>query len=157
MLRRFPALVAPFVDPYRDDPAFAGIVENARATLTSYEHAAALLAGDWTRECLNICRQGLKERPHCILFQTLEAKAAARDQMLRAEVLDTPAAPEAAGTPETIELPHPAFAPRARVALPSLGIRIAITEEAWSHLKTGLAATVAVLLMVLVLASHYKR
>jgi hypothetical protein len=35
-----------------------------------------------------------------------------------------------------------------------LGIRIAITEEAWNHLKTGLAATVALLLVVLVIASN---
>jgi tetratricopeptide (TPR) repeat protein len=45
-------------------------------------------------------------------------------------------------------------APRAS-SLP-LGIRIAITEEAWNNLKTGLAATVALLLVVLVIASNSR-
>jgi hypothetical protein len=36
----------------------------------------------------------------------------------------------------------------------AFGRRIAITEEAWSHLKTGLVATAALLLVLLVLASN---
>jgi hypothetical protein len=35
-----------------------------------------------------------------------------------------------------------------------LGLRIAITGEAWNHLKTGLMATAALLLVLLVLASN---
>jgi hypothetical protein len=48
----------------------------------------------------------------------------------------------------------------ARFAKPSglpMGLKIAITEEAWNHFKTGLAATLALLLMVLVLASNSRR
>jgi hypothetical protein len=64
-------------------------------------------------------------------------------------------------TPEIVE-PQPEFvafrsftSPPRQSALP-LGLRIAITEEAWNHLKTGLAATVALLLVVLVLASNAR-
>jgi hypothetical protein len=38
-----------------------------------------------------------------------------------------------------------------------LNAKIAITEEAWNHLKTGLAATAAILLVVLVIASNTYR
>ena len=56
--------------------------------------------------------------------------------------------------PEIEPLPF-ARAPESS-ALP-FGLRISITEQAWNHFKTGLAATGALLLMVLVLASHSRR
>jgi tetratricopeptide (TPR) repeat protein len=53
--------------------------------------------------------------------------------------------------------PLPAFVPRPASTLFPLGRKIAITEEAWNHLKTGLAATFALLLVVLLLASNFRR
>ena len=41
-------------------------------------------------------------------------------------------------------------------ALPG-GVKIAITGEAWNHLKTGIAVAFALLLVVLVLASNLAR
>jgi hypothetical protein len=57
---------------------------------------------------------------------------------------------------EWTEIEPPAFAHRNRPNLSPLGIRISMTEEAWNHFKTGLAATAALLLVVLVLASHAR-
>jgi len=53
--------------------------------------------------------------------------------------------------------PLPSFVPRPASTLFPLGRKIAITEEAWDHLKTGLAATLAILLVVLLLASHFRQ
>ena len=51
----------------------------------------------------------------------------------------------------------PSFASLDRSSNLPLGLRIAMTEEAWNHFKTGLAATAALLLVVLVLAANAKR
>jgi len=52
--------------------------------------------------------------------------------------------------------PLPSFVPRQASGLFPLSRKIAITEEAWNHLKTGLAATFALLLVVLLLASNFR-
>jgi hypothetical protein len=53
--------------------------------------------------------------------------------------------------------PSPSYVSLARSGSLPLGLRIAITQEAWNYLKTGLAATVALLLVMLVLASNLRR
>ncbi len=50
----------------------------------------------------------------------------------------------------------PSFASLGRSNHFPLGLRIAITEEAWNHLKTGVVATAALLLVLLVLASNTR-
>jgi tetratricopeptide (TPR) repeat protein len=50
----------------------------------------------------------------------------------------------------------PSFATLDRSSGLPLGLRIAITEEAWNHLKTGLVATAAFLLVVLMLAANAR-
>jgi tetratricopeptide (TPR) repeat protein len=74
----------------------------------------------------------------------------------------TPAPPPEIVEEETIAQqpifdPLPSFVPRPASTLFPLGRKIAITEEAWNHLKTGLAATFALLLVVLLLASNFRR
>jgi len=59
-------------------------------------------------------------------------------------------------TEEEYEAP-PLFVARPRFSALSFNAKIAITEEAWNHLKTGLAATAAILLVVLVIASNTYR
>jgi hypothetical protein len=65
-------------------------------------------------------------------------------------------------TPEAVENNlaserFPNFASLGRSNSHTTGLRIAITEEAWNHLKTGLVATAALLLVVLVLAANSRR
>jgi hypothetical protein len=51
----------------------------------------------------------------------------------------------------------PSFASLGRSSDLPLGLRIAITGEAWNHLKTGVVATAALLLVLLVLAVNSRR
>lgn len=51
----------------------------------------------------------------------------------------------------------PSFASLDRSSNFPLGLRIAMTEEAWNHFKTGLVATAALLLVMLVLAANARR
>ena len=64
--------------------------------------------------------------------------------------------PEIVEDDERIE-PPPSSVERPKTRELLGGFKIAITEEAWNHLKTGLAATLALLLAVLVLASNSRR
>jgi hypothetical protein len=57
---------------------------------------------------------------------------------------------------EHIEIEPPSFLIEPRSGNLPLRVKISITQEAWNHLMTGLAATAALLLMVLVLASHSR-
>jgi tetratricopeptide (TPR) repeat protein len=86
-------------------------------------------------------------------------------EVLHCETLRTQAQPpviaEIAPTPEFVESDladesFPSFASLGRSRALPLRLRIAITEEAWNHLKTGLAATAALLLVVLVLAANAR-
>lgn len=72
----------------------------------------------------------------------------------------TPAVEESVFVAETveehIEIEPPSFLIEPRSGNLPLRVKISITQEAWNHLMTGLAATAALLLMVLVLASHSR-
>jgi tetratricopeptide (TPR) repeat protein len=81
------------------------------------------------------------------------------------ELLRSPQQPsidENALTPEIlIEQPEPnlsvSFFDSSQPGACSRRLRIAMTEDAWNHLKTGLAATAALLLLVLVLVTNSHR
>jgi len=84
-------------------------------------------------------------------------------ELLRCEALQVraqqPVTGEIEPTPQAVESDlaseiFPSFASLGRSNDLRLGLRIAITEEAWNHLKTGLVATAALLLVLLVLASN---
>jgi tetratricopeptide (TPR) repeat protein len=57
---------------------------------------------------------------------------------------------------EPAAIEPPAFVDRSQAKALPLGFKIAITQDAWNHLKTGLAATIALLLVVLLLASNFR-
>jgi len=72
-----------------------------------------------------------------------------------------PIAEETESEPDVLENdlasePFPSFASLGRSNNLPLGLRIAMTEEAWNHFKTGLVATAALLLVVLVLAANSR-
>jgi hypothetical protein len=84
-------------------------------------------------------------------------------ELLRCEALKVqaqqPVTEEIESTPQPFESDlaseaFPSFASLGRSHDLPLGLRIAITGEAWNHLKTGLMATAALLLVLLVLASN---
>jgi tetratricopeptide (TPR) repeat protein len=212
-LGRFRELVSPFVDPYRDDPAFVSILDDLQGLHSTYDTAARLVAENRSQEALQICDQVLQQRPASVLFCELEEKAKAREWVMRlvysarqrarafeqkaqyAEALEeweslreidpnypgldseilhcgalkahtTTVEPpqrhmedESALTPEIVyesaegeDDAPPMFVSHLKPrVLPR--VKITITEEAWNRLKTGLAATAALLLVVLVLAS----
>lgn len=84
-------------------------------------------------------------------------------ELLRCEALKVgaqrPVTEEIKAKPEAVESDlaseaFPSFASLGRFNDFPLGLRIAITGEAWNHLKTGLMATAALLLVLLVLASN---
>jgi hypothetical protein len=210
-LHRFRALVAPFTDPYGDDPEFAAILHDAAALLSTYENARTLLVEGRPRESLQICGQMLEREPSSILFRLLHEKAKARDwvailadsTMQRAQAFAQEARYAAAleeleslrnidpaypglesetlhcaallersdallsrnldGEPEIVEEepalepPLPDFVPLPVFNARSRRGKIAITEGAWNHLKTGLAAAFALLMVVLLLASNLSR
>jgi len=97
---------------------------------------------------------------HCTVLKQ-EAEALPRPER--------PALDETAITPEVLHtdsadgsedsVPLPAFLSRAQSSsgLWGRGVKIAMTEEAWNNLKTGLAAAFALLLMVLLYASNARR
>ncbi len=62
--------------------------------------------------------------------------------------------PQVLAPDEPKQEPPPLFLAQTGPHAHSGWVKIAITEEAWNHLKTGLAATLAVLLVLLVLASN---
>jgi hypothetical protein len=164
-LRGFRALIAPFADPYDGDPDFAMILEEVSGLHSAYENALALLAENRSRESLEVCNLLLQRRPGNVLFRRLEEKAQNREWVVLNELSEARGAAPRPLAEETehevdnndflVELP-PSFVTRANSSSLPLGLKIAITEEAWNHLKTGIAATVALLLVVLLLASRSR-
>jgi hypothetical protein len=214
----FTDLVAPFVDPYRTDPAFLAVLAEIHQLRSTYESAALLVDENRLQDVLLICDQVLRKRPANVLFCALEEKVKSREWLARrvtsatqrartfeqraqyaqaleewellreidprypgldSEILHCAAlrqqsedvrlpqsAPssEVALTPEIVraeaeteyDSPPTALVTRPHSAPLHAGLRIAITEEAWGHLKTGLVAAFALLLIVLVLASSTR-
>jgi tetratricopeptide (TPR) repeat protein len=94
--------------------------------------------------------------PH---YPGLEA-ALLRNEALRAQAREA-LVEEFETWPEVVESdsasePFPYFATLDRRSGWRPGLRIAITEEAWNHLKTGLVATAALLLVMLMLAANAR-
>jgi tetratricopeptide (TPR) repeat protein len=135
-------------------------VQRARAFEEKAEYAEALEEWESLRE-IDPRHPGLEsEILHCAaLKQQAEGSRC---------VQPTPPVDETALIPEIVELfPEQTpelepdvevvpYEPRASILFatpPSAGIRIAITQEAWDHFKTGLAAAFAVLLVVLIFAT----
>jgi hypothetical protein len=165
-LRGFRALIGPFADPYDGDPDFAMILEEVSGLHSTYENASALLAENRSRESLEVCNLVLQRRPGNVLFRRLKETAQSREWVMLDEVLEADGAaprPLAEETEPEVDIndlliePPPSFVTRANSSTLPLGLKIAITEEAWNHLKTGLAATVALLLVVLLLAARWRR
>lgn len=215
-LRGFSDLVAPFVDPYRNDEDFVAVLRDVRDLRSKYESAALLVSENRLQDAQLICEQVLQRRPKNVLFCAMEEQAKSREWVVRrvasitqrarafeqnaqyAEALEEwgslreidPRHPgldseiqhcaalkeqsaqvpvfqpehldEQAITPEVVVLaaepvleappeearPFTLAAPASRARF-----RVVITGEAWNNLKTGVAATFAVLLVVLVFAS----
>jgi hypothetical protein len=164
-LRRFADLAAPFVDAHRDEPAFASVLEEMRDLYAIYEKAARLVAENRSQEALQFCREALRRRPGNLCFRALKEQAKIGDELLGPIIatqverdLDAEALEEQPPHEELGVTPDfPDDGPLPRVGRHRAGVRIAITEEAWNHLKTGVAATAALLLVVLLFASHAHR
>ena len=128
--------------------------QRARAFEQRAQYAEALEEWESLRE-IDPQHPGLdSEILHC---------AALKQQAESVLSLAPPPIDEAALTPEIVEeepvyeLPVPAFVTRpAARGFPSR-VRIVIAADAWNNLKTGLAATMAVLLVVLMFASKLRR
>jgi hypothetical protein len=97
---------------------------------------------------LEVCHHVLKRRPGNILFRRLEEQAK--------RLAETEPEPHVTDEDSTVET-FPSFAAPTRSGGLPFDLKIAITEEAWNHIKTGLAATVALLLVLLLLASNSRR
>jgi tetratricopeptide (TPR) repeat protein len=128
--------------------------QRARAFEQRAQYAEALEEWESLRE-IDPQHPGLdSEILHC---------AALKQQAESVLSLAPPPIDEAALTPEIVEeepvyeLPVPAFVTRpAARGFPSR-VRIVIAADAWNNLKTGLAATMTVLLVVLMFASKLRR
>jgi tetratricopeptide (TPR) repeat protein len=94
---------------------------------------------------------------HCAaLKQHAEAFHAPAPPPAPSEIADSVAS-QIAAAPEPEQKPAPVFLAQTGLRAPLGSLKIAITEEAWNHLKTGLAATFAFLLVLLVLASKARK
>jgi tetratricopeptide (TPR) repeat protein len=128
-----------------------GTVDRARAFQAQAQYAEAL--GEWeSLRGIDPHYPGLEsEILNCAALSERSGGLSAKEQV--AEAVQESEFVVLADEQAEIE-PLPSLVDRPRANSLPLGIRISMTEEAWNHFKTGLAATGALLLVVLVLASH---
>jgi hypothetical protein len=82
-LQRFADLAAPFIDPYRTDPAFLAVMAEIRDLRSRYESASLLLEESRLQDAMLICDQVLHKRPANVLFSALEQQAKEREWLAR--------------------------------------------------------------------------